>query len=187
MRNDARMTTALRTRLTAVASGALLLLALGAAAPATARTAVVHSPTDVQVEEVTSSTPVMVDDLAAAPASVTATYYCAVRDGTFGCQSGTPGDGLVVAELYQHAEFGGWRVVVFNPAYSVGCTSGTGNNEGGANLGTYANAVSSVKTFNQCDVKLFDSNGKTGASTAFIHRDNHLGSFNDRANSFAIS
>jgi hypothetical protein len=187
MTNDARVTPALRTRLTAVASGALLLMALGAAAPAMARPAVDHSPTDVQVEEVASSSPVMVEDLAAAPAAVTATYYCAVRDGTFGCQSGTPGDGLVVAELFQHAEFGGWRIVVFNPAYSHGCTSGTGNNEGGANLGTYANAVSSVKTYNYCDVKFFDGNNKSGASTGFIHRDNNLGSFNDRANSFRIS
>lgn len=187
MTNDARVTTPLRTRLTAVASGALLLMAIGAAAPAMAGTAVNHSPADVQVEEVASSSPVMVSDLEAAPASVTATYYCAVRDGTFGCQSGTPGDGLVVAELFQHAEFGGWRVVVFNPAYSVGCSSATGDNEGGANLGTYANAVSSVKTHNQCDVKLFNSNGKTGSATGFIDRDNNLGSFNDLANSFAIS
>ena len=187
MTKDARVTPALRTRLTAVASGALLLMALGAAAPATARTAVDHSPADVQVEEVASSSPVMVSDLEAAPAGVTATYYCAVRDGTFGCQPDEPGDGLVVAELYQHADFGGWRVVVFNAAYSVGCSSGTGDNEGGANLFEFANAVSSVKTFNRCDVKLFDANNKTGAATGFIDRDNNLGSFNDRANSFRIS
>jgi hypothetical protein len=187
MRNDRHFDRALRTRLMAVASGALLLVALGATAPATARTATDQSHTDVQVEEVTSSSPVMVEDLEAAPAAVTATYYCAVRDGTFGCQSGTPGDGLVVTELFQHADFGGWRIVVFNPAYSYGCTSGTGDNEGGANLGTYANQVSAVKTYNHCDVKLFDSNNKTGASTAFIHWDNNLGSFNDRANSFRIS
>lgn len=186
MTKDARVTPALRTRLAAVASGALLLLALGAAAPATART-IDHSPADLQVEEVTSSAPVMVSDLEAAPAGVTATYYCAVRDGTFGCKPDEPGDGLVVAELFQHADFGGWRVVVFNAAYSVGCSSGTGDNEGGADLFEFANAVSSVKTHNQCDVKFFDGNNKSGAATGFIDRDNNLGSFNDRANSFRIS
>jgi hypothetical protein len=186
MTKDARVTPALRTRLTAAASGALLLLALGAAAPAMARTAVDQSPTDVQVEEVTSSSPVMVGDLEAAPVGVTATYYCAVRDGTFGCKPDEPGDGLVVAELYEHADFGGWRIVVFNAAYSVGCSSGTGDNEGGANLG-HNNAVSSVKTYNQCDVKFFDGTDKSGASTGFIDRDNHLGSFNDRASSYRIS
>ncbi|WP_419704201.1 hypothetical protein [Promicromonospora sp. NFX87] len=185
MTKDARVTPALRTRLTA--SGALLLLALGAAAPAMARTAVEHSPGDVQVEEVASSAPVTIDDLAATPASVTATYYCAVRDGTFGCTNDSPGEGLVVAELFQHAGFGGWRIVVFNPAYSVGCSSSTGDNEGGANLFEFANAVTSVKTYNSCDVKFFDGNNKSGAATGFIDRDDNLGSFNDRANSFAIS
>ncbi|MFD6444954.1 hypothetical protein ACFWEJ_07625 [Promicromonospora sp. NPDC060204] len=176
-----------RTRLTAVVSGALMVVALGAATPAVAGTADGAGAAGVQVQEVGSAAPVLVEDLAAAPASVTATYYCAVRDGTFGCQSGAPGDGLVVAELFQHAEFGGWRVVVFNPAYSYGCSSGTGDNEGGANLGTYQNAVSAVKTYNHCDVRLFDGNAKSGAATGFIDRDNNLGSFNDRANSFAIS
>jgi hypothetical protein len=93
----------------------------------------------------------------------------------------------VVAELYEHAGFGGWRIVVFNPAYSVGCSSGTGDNEGGSNLGTDSNAVSSVKTFNRCDIKLFDGNNKSGPATGWIDQSSNLGSFNDRANSFAIS
>ena len=74
MTKDARITPALRTRLMAAASGALLLLALGAAAPAMARTAVDNSPTGLQVEEVVSSSPVMVSDLEAAPAGVTETF-----------------------------------------------------------------------------------------------------------------
>jgi hypothetical protein len=188
MTKDARVTPALRTRLMAAASGALLLLALGAAAPATARTAVDDSPTGLQVEEVTSSSPVLVSDLEAAPAGVTATYYCAVRDGTFGCTNDTPGEGLVVAELYQHANFGGWRLVIFNPAYSVGCSSSSGDHEGGANLpGIFENAVSSVKTFRQCDIKLFDREGWNGGSTGLIDQSSNLGSFNDWADSFAIS
>lgn len=190
MTKDARVTPALRTRLTAAASGALLLLALGAAAPAMARTAVDHSLTDVQVEEVVSSSPVMVSDLEAAPAGVTATYYCAVRDRTFNCQTGTPGTGLVVAELYEHANFGGWRLVIFNPAYSVGCSSSSGDHEGGANLpGIFENAASSVKTFNECDIKLFDREGWNGDNSGWIHWNENLGtgSFNDRADSFAIS
>lgn len=176
-----------RTRLTAVVSGALMVVALGAATPAVAGTADGAGAAEVQVQEVGSTAPVLVEDLAAAPASVTATYYCAVRDGTFGCKNDAPGDGLVVAELYQHAGFGGWRIVIFNAAYSYGCTSGTGDNEGGANLFSFANAVSSVKTYNHCDVKLFNSNDKTGSSSAFIDRDDNLGSFNDLANSFRIS
>lgn len=188
MTKDARVTPALRTRLAAAASGALLLLALGAAAPAMARTAVDHNGADLQVEEVVASSPVMVSDLEAAPAGVTATYYCAVRDATFGCTNDTPGEGLVVTELFQHADFGGWRIVVFNPAYSVGCSSDVRDNEGGANLFDYANATSSLKTYNRCDVKLFDGNNKSGAEAGFFDRvENLLGLFNDKANSFAIS
>lgn len=188
MTKDAHVTPALRTRLAAAASGALLLLALGAAVPATARTAVDHSPADLQVEEVVSSSPVTVSDLEAAPASVTATYYCAVRDGTYGCTNDTPGEGLVVAELYEHAGFGGWRIVIFNPAYYVGCSGWTLDDEGGADLGTFQNATSSVKTFNGCDVRLFNDNNKSGIASEFIHWDDDLhGSFNDRANSFRIS
>ncbi|MFI8524603.1 hypothetical protein ACIGB8_09160 [Promicromonospora sukumoe] len=187
MRYADAATRSFRTRLTAVVSGAIVLVALGAAGPAAAGTGDGAGDAGVRTQQVTSAAPVLVEDLAAAPATVTATYYCAVADGTFGCRAGTPGTGLVVAELYQHADFGGWRVVVFNPSYSVGCSGGTGDNEGGANLGAYQNAVSSVKTYNSCDVKLFDGTGKTGASTGFIDRDNNAGTFNDKASSFAIS
>ncbi|WP_454851841.1 hypothetical protein [Promicromonospora soli] len=186
MRNADNVTRMFRTRLTAVVSGALMVVALGATAPAMARTADDQSTPEVRVEKVDSSSPVMVEDLEVTPAGVTATYYCAVRDGTFGCQNASPGTGLVVASLYEHADFGGWRIVVFNPAYSYGCTSGTGDNEGGANLG-HANAVSSVKTYNHCDVKLFDGYNKSGSATGFIDQDNNLGTFNDRANSYQIS
>ncbi|WP_369371082.1 hypothetical protein AB1046_20280 [Promicromonospora sp. Populi] len=187
MTKDARVTPALRTRLATAASGALLLLALGAAAPATARTAVDNSPTDLQVEEVTSSSPVMVSDLEAAPAGVTETFYCPIHDGTFGCDPILT-SGLVVAELYELAGFGGWRFVIYNPDYSVGCSSSTGDHEGGANLGTYQNKVSSVKTYSQCDINLFDRAGWNGGSTGFIHEEDSLvGSFNNWADSFAIS
>ncbi|MFD6139657.1 hypothetical protein [Promicromonospora sp. NPDC060271] len=195
MTKDARVTPALRTRLTAAASGALLLLALGAAVPATARTAVDHSLAGLQVEEVISSEPVMVSDLEAAPAGVTATRFCAVLDGTYGCQPGYDNeDGLVVAELYQHADQNadqaGWRFVVFNPRYRFGCTSSNGgDHEGGANLDAYQNAASSVQAFNRCAIKLYDREGWNGDSTGWIFRDDNLGTgiFNDRADSFAIS
>lgn len=191
MTKDARATPAFRTRLAAATSGALLLLALGAA-PAMARTAVHHSPTDVQVEEVTSSSPVRVSDLEAAPAGVTETIYCVVVDGTYGCHWDLdPNDGLVVAELFQHADRGGWRVVISNPAYVVGCTSNTKrDHEGGADLGpSLENKVSSVRTYNHCDVKLYDREGWNGGSTGWIDRDDNLGTgtFNDWADSFAIS
>lgn len=188
MTKDARVTPALRTRLMAAASGALLLLALGAAAPATARTAVDHSGTDLQVEEVVSSSPVMVSDLEAAPAGVTETFVCPVLDGSFGCHHEYDShDGLVVAELFQHANQGGWRIIISNPLYTVGCSSSSGDHEGGANLGTYQNAVSSVKTYRGCDVKLFDREGWNGGSTGWVHESTNLGSFNDWADSFAIS
>jgi hypothetical protein len=190
MTKDARITPALRTRLMAAASGALLLLALGAAAPAMARTAVDHGPADVQVGEVVSSSPVMVSDLEAAPAGVTATRFCAVLDGTYGCQPGYDDeDGLVVAELYERANRQGWRFVVFNPEYRVGCSPSGDNHEGGANLDAYQNAASSVVAFNGCAIKLYDREGWNGDSTGWIFRDDNLGTgiFNDRADSFAIS
>jgi hypothetical protein len=187
MTKDARVTPALRTRLAAVASGALLLLALGAAAPAMARTAVDPSPAGLQVEEVVSSSPVMVSDLEAAPAGVTETFYCPIHDGTFGCDPILT-SGLVVAELYELANHQGWRFVIYNPDYSVGCSSGTGDHEGGANLGIYQNQVSSVKTYSQCDVNLFDREGWNGGSTGFIHETDYLyGGFSNWADSFAIS
>jgi len=153
----------------------------GAAVPAA-------GTTGVQVEAVRSATPVMVSDLAdMEPAGVSATLYCAVRDNTFGCQSGTPGDGLVVSILYHDANFGGSQVVIFNPAYQVGCSAGTGDNEGGANLGTAANLISSVRTYNSCDIKLFDGYSATGTATGWLDNASSLGTMNDRANSFKIS
>lgn len=153
---------------------------LGAAGPAGAA-----ESTAIQVEAVTSDTPVMVSDLQAA--GVTANLFCAVRDGTFGCQSGTPGDGLVVARLYDGFNYTGQQVVIFNPAYQVGCTSGTGNNEGGANLGAFVNKASSARTYNSCDIRLFDGTGATGAASGWIDQSANLGSWNNRANSFKIS
>ncbi|MGZ3144799.1 hypothetical protein ACVDFE_22950 [Lentzea chajnantorensis] len=141
----------------------------------------------IQVERFTSSTPVMVSDLARlGHVGTTATLYCAVRDNTFGCQQGTPGDGLVVARLYYGTGASGSQVVVFNPAYQVGCTSGITNNEGGANLGASANQISSVQTYNSCDVKLFDGNDLTGDSSAWLDNGD-VGALNNRANSFRIS
>jgi hypothetical protein len=141
----------------------------------------------VQVERFVSSTPVTVSDLARlAHLGTTATLYCAVRDNTFGCQQGTPGDGLVVARLYYGTGASGSQVVVFNPAYQVGCTGGTTDNEGGANLGASANQISSVRTYNSCDVRLFDGNNLTGAASAWLDNGN-VGALNDRANSFRIS
>ncbi|CAM3911027.1 hypothetical protein [Isoptericola cucumis] len=184
-----RTTTRHRTIRTSVAGAVVSLvglvsLGLGGTSAAAAPDG---DGTPVQVEAVTSEKPVMVEDLKISAAAARSTYYCAVRDGTFGCKNAKPGTGLVVARLYQHKDFGGFQVVVFNPAYRVGCSGGTGDNEGGANLGSaLSNRVSSVKTYNSCDVKLYNGNNKTGATSGFIHRDNLL-AFNDRANSFRIS
>ncbi|WP_410566757.1 hypothetical protein [Amycolatopsis sp. cmx-4-61] len=162
------------------AAGAATLLA--AAGPAGA------APHEMRVEAVGSATPVTVAELTAAhPESVASTLYCAVRDNTFGCQQGTPGDGLVVGILYYGAGFTGSQVVIFNPAYHVGCTSGTTDNEGGGNLGTAADLVSSVRTYNHCDIKLFDGSNATGTSTGWLDQSADLGSMNDRASSFKIS
>lgn len=147
----------------------------------------------IQIEAVSSVTPVVVSDVAdIEPQSTTATYYCAVRDNTFNCQPGTPGDGLVVSILYQQPSFNenanGWRVVIYNPAYQVGCSGGTSDNEGGANLGpTLSNNVSSVRTYNTCDVKLFDGDNATGAATGWLNLASSLGTMDNRANSFKIS
>jgi hypothetical protein len=157
------------------AAAASVATLLGAAGPAGAESAA------IQVEAVTSDTPVMVSDLESN--GVTADLYCAVRDNTFGCQSGTPGDGLVVARLYDGTNYTGQQVVIFNPAYHVGCTSGTGDNEGGANLGDFANKASSVHTYNSCDIKLFDGYNAGPPSTGWIDHS----SWSNRANSFKIS
>ncbi|UOX92757.1 hypothetical protein MUY14_19810 [Amycolatopsis sp. FBCC-B4732] len=171
--------------LAAAAASASALLAT--AAPAGAATPGA-APGGIQVEAVDSATPVTVSDLVSAhPESVASTLYCAVRDNTFGCQQGTPGDGLVVSILYYDANFTGSQVVIFNPAYQVGCTSGTSDNEGGANLGTAANQISSARTYHSCDVKLFDGNNATGTATGWLNAPGSLGSMNDRANSFKIS
>lgn len=161
------------------AAGAMMV----AAAPVSAA-----GTTGIQVEAVSSATPVMVSDVAGLePDGVTATLYCAVRDNTFGCQQGTPGDGLVVSILYHDANFGGSRVVIFNPAYQVGCSGGTGDNEGGANLGAAVNVISSARTYNPCDVRLFDGNNATGAASGWLDVAGGLGTMNNRANSFKIS
>ncbi|MFE5293719.1 hypothetical protein ACFQ8T_16210 [Isoptericola sp. NPDC056618] len=176
-----------RARLAAVVGGLAAIAALGTTAPA-ATAAPDDGAAPVRVEAVTSDTPVMVEDLKLSAQAARTTYYCAVLDGTFGCKNAKPGTGLVVARLYQHIDYGGFQVVVYNPKYREGCTAGTGDNEGGANLGTaLANKITSVKTYNHCDVRLYNGNDKTGAHTAFIDRDDYLGSFNDRANSFRIS
>ncbi|WP_447008281.1 hypothetical protein ACRAKI_18110 [Saccharothrix isguenensis] len=142
--------------------------------------------TGIQIEAVSSATPVLVSDVAAEP-GVNAILYCAVRDNTFGCQSGSPGDGLVVARLYFEPNFGGSQVVVFNPAYQVGCSTSTTDNEGGANLGTSANQVSSVRTYNSCDVRLYDGNNLSGTASAWLDSAGGLGAMDNRANSFKIS
>ncbi|MFB7800512.1 hypothetical protein [Isoptericola sp. NPDC056134] len=176
-----------RARLAAVVGGLAAISALGVAGP-TATAAPADDPAPVQVQRVDSDAPVMVEDLKISATAASTTYYCAVLDGTFGCKNAKPGTGLVVARLYQNKDYGGFQVVVFNPKYKVGCTSGTGDNEGGANLGTaLSNRISSVKTYNGCDVRLYNGNNKTGAYTGFIDKDSYLGSFNDRANSFRIS
>jgi len=176
-----------RARLAAVVGGLAAITALGIVGPA-ATAAPADDPAPVQVERVTSDEPVMVEDLKISAEAARTTYYCAVLDGTFGCKDAKPGTGLVVARLYQHKNYGGFQVVVFNPKYKVGCTSSTGDNEGGANLGSaLANRISSVKTYNSCDVKLYNGNGKTGTSTGWIDKSALLSGFNDKANSFKIS
>ncbi|MFC7879681.1 hypothetical protein [Isoptericola sp. NPDC057391] len=174
-----------RARLAAVVGGLAAIAALGMTAPA-ATAAPDDGTAPVQVEAVTSETPVMVEDLKISKAAAATTWYCAVKDGTFGCQDAKPGTGLVVARLYQYKNFKGYQIVVFNPKYRVGCTAGTGDNEGGANLG-HENAISSVKTYNHCDVRLYNGYNKTGAHTRFIDRDSDLGAFDNRANSYRIS
>ncbi|MEV5714698.1 hypothetical protein AB0L41_12425 [Amycolatopsis mediterranei] len=168
----------------ATASAAALV---ATAAPGGAATHAAE-PRGIRIEAVGSDTPVTVSDLVSAhPERVASTSYCAVRDNTFGCQQGTPGDGLVVAILYYNSNFTGSEIVIFNPAYQVGCTSGTGDNEGGANLGSYANLISSVHTYHSCDIKLFDGDNATGTSTGWLDQAGSLGSMDDRANSFKIS
>ncbi|MFJ8964670.1 hypothetical protein ACIRG5_35290 [Lentzea sp. NPDC102401] len=174
-----------KRRAAGLAAAALGVVALlGAAGPAGAAPAA--DTTGIQIEAVSSDTPVMVSDLTDIDAS--AVYYCAVRDNTFGCQSGSPGDGLVVARLYHDPNFGGSEVVVFNPAYQVGCSSSTTDNEGGAPLGGAGNnLISSVRTYNSCDVKLFDGTGGTGTASAWLDNAGTLGAWDNRAGSFKIS
>ncbi|OLR92609.1 hypothetical protein BJP25_21405 [Actinokineospora bangkokensis] len=166
---------------------ALAAAAAGLAGPYASASPEVSGASTVRVERFASSTLVRVSDLARlGHVGAAATLYCAVRDNTFGCQQGTPGDGLVVARLYYGAGATGSQVVVFNPAYQVGCSGGTADNEGGANLGAAVNQISSVRTYNSCDVKLFDGDNLTGEASAWLDNAN-VGALNDRANSFRIS
>ncbi|MFC5287123.1 hypothetical protein ACFPM7_08685 [Actinokineospora guangxiensis] len=166
---------------------AAVVLAVGAMGLVGSQASAEPAASTVRVERFVSATPVTVSDLARlGHLGTTATLYCAVRDNTFGCQQGTPGDGLVVARLYYGTGASGSQVVVFNPAYQVGCTGGTTDNEGGANLGASANQISSVRTYNSCDVRLFDGNNLTGDASAWLDNGN-VGALNDRANSFRIS
>ncbi|MGI5186679.1 hypothetical protein ACQEVI_00850 [Promicromonospora sp. CA-289599] len=125
-------------------------------------------------------------------------YYCAVLDGTTGCKSGYPvGSGLVVARLYQYSNFNvtrhgveGFQIVIYNPRYSVGCTSGTGDNEGRFTISAAnRNKINSVKTYHGCDVKLYNGTNFTGSSTPFIDQAANLNvyGFNNSAESVKIS
>lgn len=173
-----------RARLAAVVGGLAAIAALGMTAPA-ATAAPDDGAAPVQVERVTSDSPVTVQEVRATAAA--GTLYCAVVDGTFGCKDYPIGKGLVVARLYDGASFSGRQVVIYNPKYRVGCTAKTTDNEGGSVLGAMSNKVSSVRTYNHCDVKLFDGASKNGASTGWIDVNSRLGSLNNRASSFAIS
>ncbi|MEU2200811.1 hypothetical protein [Isoptericola sp. NPDC019482] len=173
-----------RARLAAVVGGLAAIAALGMTAP-TATAAPDDGGAPVQVERVTSDSPVTVQEVRATAAA--GTLYCAVVDGTFGCKDYPIGKGLVVARLYDGASFSGRQVVIYNPKYRVGCTAKTTDNEGGSVLGAMSNKVSSVRTYNRCDVKLFDGASKNGASTGWIDVNSRLGSLNNRASSFAIS
>ena len=173
-----------RARLAAVVGGLAAIAALGLTAPA-ATAAPDAAPAPLQVEKVTSDQPVTVQDVAATAAS--GTLYCAVLDGTFGCKPYAYGKGLVVARLWDGAGYTGRQVVIFNPKYKVGCTAKTTDNEGGSVLGAMSNKVTSVKTYNHCDVKLFDGASKNGAHTGWVDRSSKLGALNNRASSFAIS
>ncbi|MEL7975625.1 hypothetical protein AAG589_07150 [Isoptericola sp. F-RaC21] len=173
-----------RARLAAVVGGLAAIAALGMTAPA-ATAAPDDGGAPVQVEAVTSEKPVTVADVRATAAA--GTLYCAVIDGTFGCKDYAIGKGLVVARLYDGASYSGRQVVIFNPKYKVGCTAKTTDNEGGSVLGAMSNKVTSVRTYNHCDVKLFDGASKNGAHTGWVDRTGKLGSLNNRASSFAIS
>jgi hypothetical protein len=173
-----------RARLVAVVGGLAAIATLGLTAPA-ATAAPDDGAAPVQVEAVTSDTPVTVDAVRSTAAA--GTLYCAVVDGTFGCKDYPIGKGLVVARLYDGAGFTGRQVVIYNQKYRVGCTARTTDNEGGSVLGAMSNRVTSVKTYNQCDVKLFDGASKNGDRTGWIDRDTKLGALNNRASSFAIS
>ena len=183
-------------RIIAATAGALFLAIGALGAPASAETAPSPESEGVQIEAVEADSPVTVADTDEyVPEDVTTRWFCPVRDGTFGfgnCTLQDPNRGLNVAILYEHGNYNrdrdGWAIVVYNPEYEYGCTSGYGDNEGGANLiNPYANEVSSVRTFNHCDVKLFNRPDKQGESSPWIHNDTALGGMNNRAESFRIS
>ncbi|MFE6969262.1 hypothetical protein [Isoptericola sp. NPDC057653] len=173
-----------RARLAAVVGGLAAIAALGLTGPA-ATAAPDDGAAPVQVQKVASDRPVTVQDVAATASS--STLYCAVLDGTFGCKPYSPGKGLVVARLYDGANYSGRQVVIFNPKYKVGCTAKTTDNEGGSVLGAMSNKVTSVRTYNHCDIKLFDGASKNGTHTGWVDRTGRLGALDNRASSFAIS
>jgi hypothetical protein len=59
----------------------------------------------------------------------------------------------------------------------------------GSTGATLDNSISSVETYNQCDVKFFDGTNYTGASSSWIDHSLHTGDygFYDRASSLKIS
>lgn len=106
--------------------------------------------------------------------------YCAILDGSFGCKTGYNNeDGLVVAAAYENRWFNsqndGFVVIIFNPKYSVGCTSTTSDFEGGANFGSaYQDRVSSIKTFSGCDISLWSRRDLQFEGTSWIDSEDDL-------------
>ncbi len=121
--------------------------------------------------------------------------YCAILDGQFGCKSGyNTSDGLVVAIVYENRWFNtqndGLVGVIYNPNYSVGCTSRTSDFEGGANFpAVLDDKVSSVRTYNGCDITLWSRSGLQFEGTSWIHEEDDLNpsGWNNVASSFEIS
>ncbi|WP_026930802.1 hypothetical protein [Glycomyces tenuis] len=178
-------------RVAVVVAGALLLIGLAPSAPVSAEAPAAEESDEIQIEAVESDRPVTFEDLGDVDMSASTTFYhCSVRDGRYGCTGEPPEEGLVVARLYQRSDFNkyqaGWMIVITNPEYEYGCSAGYGDDEGGANLpGGFINDVSSVQTYNHCDVKLGDA--ATGDASAWIDQDRLLGALNNRADAFKIS
>lgn len=127
----------------------------------------------------------------AARASVIAIAAVAIPLSTQVAASAAPnvtyGSGNVVAEEFEHSNYGGGKFTIKLP---FDCTAtGSDTDYGFANMPSgWDNVVSSFKNYHGCDANHFDGLGFTGASTGLADTTTYIGNaMNDKTSSLKLS